>query len=66
MPLELSHLMTSVINNPRFSLLDLISLICGVLDNEKNSEVVWAIQNAKSQVDEGLDGYGHRGHLVLP
>lgn len=57
-------LMTAVINNPRFSLLSDFSDLWR-LDNEKNSEVVWAIQNAKSQVDEGLDGYGHRGHLYF-
>lgn len=57
-------LMTSVINNPRFSLLSDFSDLWR-LDNEKNSEVVWAIQNSKSQVDEGLDGYGHRGHLYF-
>lgn len=57
-------LMTSVINNPRFSLLSDFSDLWR-LDNERNSEVVWAIQNAKSQVDEGLDGYGHRGHLYF-
>jgi len=57
-------LMTSVINNPRFSLLSDFSDLWS-LDNESNSEVVWAIQNAKSQVDEGLDSYGHRGHLYF-
>jgi hypothetical protein len=57
-------LMTSVINNPRFSLLDNFSDLWKI-DNEQNSEVVWSIQNAKSQVDEGLDGYGHRGHLYF-
>tara|TARA_B100001059_G_scaffold35659_1_gene28737 strand:- start:115014 stop:116663 length:1650 start_codon:yes stop_codon:yes gene_type:complete len=57
-------LMTSVINNPRFSLLSDFSDLWS-LDNESNSEVVWAIQNAKSQVDEGLDRYGHRGHLYF-
>jgi len=57
-------LMSSVINNPRFSLLSDFSDLWS-LENERNSEVVWAIQNAKSQVDEGLDGYGHRGHLYF-
>lgn len=57
-------LMTAVINNPRFSLLSDFSDLWR-LDNERNSEVVWAIQNSKSQVDEGLDGYGHRGHLYF-
>jgi len=57
-------MMTAVINNPRFSLLDDFSDLW-TLGNENNSEVVWSIQNAKSQVDEGLDGYGHRGHLYF-
>ena len=57
-------LMSSVINNPRFSLLDNFSDLWRI-DNERNSETVWAIQNAKSQVDEGLDRYGHRGHLYF-
>ena len=33
--------------------------------NEENSEMIWTIQNSKSQVDEGLDGNGHRGHLYF-
>jgi len=57
-------MMTAVINNPRFSLLDDFSDLW-TLGNENNSEVVWSIQNAKSQVDEGLDGFGHRGHLYF-
>ena len=57
-------MMTAVINNPRFSLLDNFSDLW-TLGNENNSEVVWSIQNAKSQVDEGLDGFGHRGHLYF-
>jgi hypothetical protein len=57
-------LMTSVINNPRFSLLENFSDLWKI-DNEQNAEVIWTVQNAKSQVDEGLDGYGHRGHLYF-
>jgi starch-binding outer membrane protein, SusD/RagB family len=57
-------MMTAVINNPRFSMLADFSDLW-TLGNENNSEVVWSIQNAKSQVDEGLDGYGHRGHLYF-
>lgn len=57
-------LMTSVINNPRFSLVENFSDLWDI-NNEQNSEVVWSIQNAKSQVDEGLDEYGHRGHLYF-
>jgi len=57
-------LMSSVISNPRFSLLENFSDLWGI-NNERNSEVIWSIQNSKSQVDEGLDGYGHRGHLYF-
>ncbi len=57
-------LMTSVIKNPRFRLLENFSDLWRI-DNEKNSEMVWSVQNSKSQVDEGLDGYGHRGHLYF-
>ena len=34
-------------------------------ENEANAEFVWTIQNSKSQVDEKLDGYGHRAHLYF-
>lgn len=57
-------LMTSVISNPRFSLLENFSDLWKI-DNEQNAEVIWTVQNAKSQVDEGLDDYGHRGHLYF-
>jgi hypothetical protein len=57
-------LMSAVINNPRFELLENFSDLWKI-DNEQNAEVVWSIQNAKSQVDEGLDDYGHRGHLYF-
>jgi hypothetical protein len=35
------------------------------INNEQNSEVIFAIQNNKAQVDEGLDNQGHRGHLYF-
>ena len=57
-------LMTSVINNPRFEILDKFGDLW-LIGNEANKEFVWTIQNSKSQVDEGLDGYGHRGHLYF-
>ena len=57
-------LMTSVINNPRFSLLDNFADLWK-LENEANAEFVWTIQNSKSQVDEKLDNYGHRAHLYF-
>ena len=57
-------LMTNVINNYGFSLLDDWSDLWDI-NNEENSEVVWSIINSKQQVDEGLDGYGHRGHLYF-
>jgi len=57
-------LMTSVINNPRFSLLDNFGDLWK-LENEANAEFIWTIQNSKSQVDEKLDNYGHRAHLYF-
>lgn len=57
-------LMTSVINNPRFSLLDNFADLWK-LENERNAEFIWTIQNSKSQVDEKLDNYGHRAHLYF-
>ena len=57
-------LMTSVINNPRFELMPTFGDLWSI-NNEANSEFIWTVQNSKSQVDEGLDGYGHRGHLYF-
>lgn len=57
-------LFSSVIDNPLFSLLDDFADLWDI-NNERNSEVVWTIQNSKSQVDEGIDGQGHRGHLYF-
>lgn len=57
-------LMSNVINNYGYSLLDEWSELWAI-DNEQNSEVVWTIINSKQQVDEGLDDYGHRGHLYF-
>ncbi|MGD1889660.1 MAG: RagB/SusD family nutrient uptake outer membrane protein [Cyclobacteriaceae bacterium] len=37
----------------------------GIATAEDNSEVIWAVQNSKQQVDEGLDGQGHRAHLYF-
>ena len=61
---QAASLMTNVINNYGFSLLDDWSDLWDI-NNEENSEVVWTIINSKQQVDEGLDGYGHRGHLYF-
>jgi hypothetical protein len=59
-----ASLMSNVINNYGFSLLpDFADL--WVLGNEAHTENIWSIQNSKSQVDEGLDGNGHRGHLYF-
>lgn len=58
------QLMSNVINNYNFSLLaDFADL--WVIGNEQNSEIIFSIQNNKAQVDEGLDGEGHRGHLYF-
>jgi hypothetical protein len=32
---------------------------------EDSPEIIFAVQNSKSQVDEGLDGQGHRAHLYF-
>ncbi|MDA0985713.1 MAG: RagB/SusD family nutrient uptake outer membrane protein [Bacteroidetes bacterium] len=61
---QAANLMTNVINNYNFSLLDEWSDLWDI-SNEENSEVVWTMINSKQQVDEGLDGYGHRGHLYF-
>jgi len=61
---EAVSLMTNVINNYGFSLLDDWSDLWDI-NNEENAEVVWSVINSKQQVDEGLDGYGHRGHLYF-
>lgn len=57
-------LFSNVINDYDFKLVDNFSDLFDI-SNEENSEVVWNIQNSKSQVDEGIDGQGHRGHLYF-
>jgi hypothetical protein len=57
-------LMSNVINNYGFELQESV-LDMWSLDNEVNSEFIWTVQNGKSQVDEGLDDFGHRGHLYF-
>lgn len=61
---DAAALMGSIIDNPLFSLLDDFADLWA-LENEENSEMIWTIQNSKAQVDEGLDGNGHRGHLYF-
>jgi hypothetical protein len=57
-------LMTNVISNYDFELLEDVADLWDI-DNERNSEVIFAIQNNKSQVDEGVDGQGNRAHLYF-
>ncbi|MDH3245254.1 MAG: RagB/SusD family nutrient uptake outer membrane protein, partial [Saprospiraceae bacterium] len=57
-------LLSNVINNYGFALVDEFADLW-VIGNEQNSEIVWTIQNSKSQVDEGIDDEGHRGHLYF-
>ncbi len=57
-------LLTSVIENYDFQLLDDYADLWNI-NNEQNAEVVFAVQNNKGQVDEGLDGNGNRGHLYF-
>lgn len=58
------QLMTNVIENYNFALLEDFADLWDI-NNEENSEVIWTVQNSKQQVDEGLDGQGHRGHLYF-
>lgn len=58
------QLFTSVIENYGFALLEDYASLWEI-GNEEHSEIVWSIQNSKSQVDEGIDGEGHRGHLYF-
>jgi len=57
-------LLSNVINDYGFKLLDDFANLWDI-SNEENSEVVWNIQNSKAQVDQGIDGEGHRGHLYF-
>ena len=45
--------------------LDELTLPGNVGGAEDNAEIIFAVQNSKGQVDEGLDGDGHRGHLYF-
>jgi hypothetical protein len=58
------ELLTNVIEDYGFELLDDFADLWAI-DNEQNAEVIFSIQNSKSQVDEGLDGQGNRGHLYF-
>ncbi len=67
-------LFTTVINDYGFELassyrelwgLDELSLPANVGGAEDNAEIIFTVQNSKGQVDEGLDGAGHRGHLYF-
>lgn len=61
---EAIRLISNVIDNYNFSLLpDYASL--WDINNERNTEVIFAVQNNKNQVDERLDTFGHRGHLYF-
>lgn len=57
-------LFSNVINNYGFALLEDYADLW-VIGNEQHSEIIWTVQNSKSQVDEGIDGQGHRGHLYF-
>ncbi|WP_116106624.1 RagB/SusD family nutrient uptake outer membrane protein [Lewinella sp. IMCC34191] len=61
---EADTLFNSVIENYNFRLLDDYADLWDI-SNEQNAEVVFAVQNSKGQVDEGLDGNGNRGHLYF-
>jgi hypothetical protein len=54
----------NVINNYSFSLLPNYASLWNI-DNQENSEMVFVLPNSKSQVDSGIDGFGHRWHLYF-
>ena len=67
-------LLTSVIDNYGFQLadnylelwgLDTLAVPVNIASAEDNPEIIFAVQNSKQQVDEGLDNQGHRGHLYF-
>ncbi len=59
-----ASLFSNVINNYDFALVDdFLDLF--TIGNEQNSEIIFSVQNSKSQVDENLDPEGHRGHLYF-
>ena len=67
-------LFTSVIDNYGFELaenyleiwgLDTLGVPVNIASAEDNPEIIFAVQNSKGQVDEGLDDEGHRGHLYF-
>ncbi|NHE59900.1 RagB/SusD family nutrient uptake outer membrane protein [Cyclobacterium plantarum] len=61
---EAERLMGNVINNYNFNLLPDFANLWDI-NNERNSEIIFSIQNNKNQVDEGLDTRGHSGHLYF-
>ena len=54
----------NVIDNYGFSLLPNFADLWDI-DNQENSEMVFVQPNSKSQVDSGIDGFGHRWHLYF-
>ncbi|TMM58414.1 RagB/SusD family nutrient uptake outer membrane protein [Maribacter algarum] len=54
----------NVINNYGFSLLDNFADLWDIT-NQENSEMVFVVPNSKSQVDSGVDPFGHRWHLYF-
>lgn len=57
-------LFSNVINNYGFSLLPDYADLWDI-DNQENSEMIFVVPNSKSQVDSGIDEFGHRWHLYF-
>lgn len=57
-------LMTSVITNYGFAMLDNFGQLWNQ-DNQRNSEVIFAVQNSKALTDTRIDTEGNRGHLYF-
>ena len=67
-------LLTTVISDYGFELaenarelwgLDEFAVPVNIGSAEDSPELIFTVQNSKNQVDEGLDGAGHRGHLYF-
>ncbi|MFP4340476.1 MAG: RagB/SusD family nutrient uptake outer membrane protein [Cyclobacteriaceae bacterium] len=67
-------LLSTVINDYDFELAENHLVLFGLDENgvpvdistaEDSKELIFTVQNSKNQVDEGLDGDGHRGHLYF-
>lgn len=57
-------LLTNVTDNYGFVLLENYGALWDI-GNQENEEVIFSVINSKTQVDDGTDDLGHRGHLYF-